>query len=141
MPDGAGINGDVANEPLQERLSSTMTSRRLQVLAFVRGYIMSRGGSPSVSEIAAGVGCGATRVKQHLRSLIDQGALLRKPGPPGTGRNLLLPDQRDEALRVLRALGWIVNPSACPQTTLLSRPVLSYPHGDDSEVAHGAGEE
>jgi len=89
------------------RLAPDMASRRLQVLAFVRVYITRWGEGPSYGEIAQAVGTNRERVKDVVRQLIAQGLLLRAPGM----RGLVLPDRRDDALRLLRELGWTVEPS------------------------------
>jgi hypothetical protein len=121
------------------RLKPEMASRRLLVLDFVRRYIERWGQSPSYSEIAAGVGIGRARAHQLVRRLVTSGHLLRTPGP----RGLALPDQRDEAVRQLRELGWTVDPGAAearlPYTLskLLDAPPLTYPGQDRTEATVG----
>lgn len=86
------------------RLRPEMSSRRLQVLRFVRDYIGQWHGSPSLGEIERGLGIARHTVKDAIESLVHDGLLLRAPGP----RGLRLPTERDQALRVLRELGWQV---------------------------------
>lgn len=114
------------------RLVPEMSSRRLQVLAFVRDYIARMGGSPSYGEIAAGIGTNRTRVKEAVRSLAREGLLLRRPG----ARGLALPENQAAAIATLRALGWVVDEAiGCAvdlrarrvtDPTLLGLPVLGY---------------
>ena len=99
------MNSDAPAQPL--RLAPDMASRRLQVLAFVRVYIRRWGEGPSYGEIAQAVGTNRSRAKDMVRQLIAQGALLRAPG----ARGLVLPDRVEEALRLLRELGWKVDRS------------------------------
>lgn len=87
------------------RLAPDMASLRLQVLAFARVYIARWGEGPSYGEIAYATGSNRNSVKKMVRRLIAQGLLLRAPG----ARGLILPDRRDEALRLLRELGWSID--------------------------------
>lgn len=121
------------------RLSPGMASRRLLVLAFVRGYIGKWGQSPSYGEIAAGVGVSRVRAHQLVRKLVIDGQLLRHPGP----RGLSLPETRDEALRVLRELNWTVDEKAAraaapfTHSRLIAAPPLTYPHRVSGERGNG----
>lgn len=107
MSGGAGINGGHTGDAAALRLAPDMASLRLLVLSFVRAYIGRWGASPSYGEIAAATRSNRTRVRKAVRSLSDDGLILRAAGP----RGLSLPDRRDEALRVLKALGWEIWPS------------------------------
>lgn len=111
-----------ARGPDAPRLRPEMASRKLLVLDFVRDYIARWHASPSYGEIAAGVGISATRAKQLVKALAREGQLLRKPGP----RGLSLPEDRDEALRLLEDLGYIALAPDCPNPTLQVPPVLDY---------------
>lgn len=112
---------------------------RLLVLAFVRDYIGHWGRSPSLGEVAAGLGTNRKRVFKSVRSLVRDGLLLRTPGP----RGLALPADRDTALRVLVALGWTVDLDLERVTDrgLLPRPELDYRPsgfaGDDGDDSGG----
>lgn len=117
-----------------------MASWRLLVLAFVREYIDRWGHSPSYGEIAAGLSSNRTRVRKAVRSLERDGLVLRAPGP----RGLTLPTVRDEAVRQLRALGFIVDEDClqvkAPVTDppLLPPAALDYdPDPTDGDIAHG----
>jgi hypothetical protein len=107
------------------RLSPAMASQRLLVLDFVRGYISRWGGSPSYGEIAAELKIERVTAWRAVRSLVDDGLLARRPGP----RGLSLPDAEADALRQLRALGWVVNPEDLHVTKarLLPPAALDYP--------------
>lgn len=96
-----------------------MASWRLLVLAFVREYLDQWGESPSYGEIANALGSNRTRVRKAVRSLERDGMLLRAQGP----RGLSLPTVRDEALRQLRALGFVVDEDCL----VVRRPVTDPP--------------
>lgn len=129
-----------AHEP--PRLKPEMACRRLIVLQFVRDYILKWNGSPSLGEIAAGCAISRTRARQLIGKLVRDGDLLRVPGP----RGLSLPDQRDQALRRLRELGWNVDAAQrqvsqsgdpCTNPTLMPPARLDYiPIDDDREETH-----
>lgn len=123
-----------------DRLTPTMASFRLLVLAFVREYIGLTGHSPSYGEIAAKLNSNRTRVRKAVKSLSEEGLLLRTPGP----RGLTLPSMRQEAIRQLRQLGWQIdedNLHAEPGVTnraLLPPAALTYPSQDTGkEGANG----
>jgi hypothetical protein len=138
-----GVSSEGAATPL--RRSPQMAKLRLQVLAFVRAYIIRWGEGPSWGEIAEGTGTNRTRVKWTVRQLVAQGLLLRAPGV----RGLMLPDRRDEAIRILRALGWVVDgesmravPSygdAVTKLTLQANEVLDYDIGHNPVGGNGDG--
>lgn len=125
------------------RLAPEMASFRLLVLAFVRDYIGQWQQSPSQGEIANATGSSRTSVRRAVKSLASDGLLLRTPGH----RGLKLPSMREEALRQLRELGWLVDedlmrvgrPGANP--TLLPPAVLDYPAPrTDPPPSRGAGD-
>jgi biotin operon repressor len=123
------MNVKIYDDP---RLAPEMASFRLLVLAFVRDYIALLGDSPSQGEIAAKLKSNRKRVMKALRSLEREGLLIRTPGT----RGLKLPSMRDEAVRQLRSMGWVVDEDIChaappeglPVTkrTLLTTPALDY---------------
>jgi SOS-response transcriptional repressor LexA len=141
-----------AGVPVQRSgaLRPEMASRKLLVLAFVREYIETNGASPSFREIAHGLGCSTTRVKEAIRKLVAEGLLLRTPSANGQRSRLQLPSVRDAALRQLRELGWMVDedigqlgPPGVTLSTLLPPPILTYraPEAiEDSENDGGRGE-
>jgi DNA-binding MarR family transcriptional regulator len=90
-------------EPL--RLTSSMASRKLLVLAFVRAFIERWQGSPSIGEIAEAVGASRGRVHAVLCALEKDKLIVRRKG----ARGIMLPDRLSEAVRELRAAGYIVD--------------------------------
>ncbi len=68
-----------------QRLRPEMSSRRLLVLAFVRGYIGRWHGSPSIGEIAAGCGISRSHVRGLIAALVRTGLLTKRPGERGLG--------------------------------------------------------
>lgn len=122
-----GQGGITIGAEKRARLVPEMSSRRWQVLAFIRDYIGRMGGSPSYGEIAAALSTNRTRVKEAVRGLVRDGHLLTNGHP----RGLALPEDRAAAIRTLRSLGWWVNEAvtaAAPVTdpTLPGIPVLDY---------------
>lgn len=109
------------------RLQPAMASRKLLVLAFIREYIARWGGSPSISEIAEGTGSSRGGVKAALRVLAGEGVIVRRPG----ARGIVLPDRLTEALRELRAAGYLVDDDLVrgPFQTLPLTPELDYDPG------------
>ena len=113
-----------------DRLSPEMASFRLLVLAFVRDYIGMMGVSPSYGEIAARMdnGCTRSRVRAAVKSLVRDGLLIKIKGH----RGLRLPSIRQEAIKQLRDLGWVVDEDSKtalrprPNPTLLPPPGLDY---------------
>ena len=110
-----------------ERLRPEMASFRVLVLRFVRDYITRYQLSPSQGEIVHALDSNRTRVRDALRSLARDGLILRTPGE----RGLRLPDEREAALRTLRALGYRIDgdgqEAGCPVFTLRPGPELDYP--------------
>ena len=121
------------------RLKPEMASQRLLVLQFVRRYIADWGYSPSQGEIAAGLDIHRSRVRRAIRSLVRDGLLIRNAG----SRGLALPDAAAEAIRQLRALGWVVNPTeeSVIKATLLPPAALDYPgSAGDGEADDGTAQ-
>lgn len=106
------------------RLTPAMASLRLLVLRFIREYLSDWGASPSYGEIAAALDTNRTRVRKAVKSLAEEGLLLRTPGP----RGLALPDNLAEAVRLLKALGYAVDTAAFRVThsPLQDETVLDY---------------
>jgi hypothetical protein len=112
------------------RLTPAMSSRRLQVLDFVRDYIASHNEAPSLGEIANGCSIGRTRAHQLVRTLIRQGHLMRRRGM----RGLMLPTAIEEAKRQLREAGYRIDEDfedaasapPCTNSRLLPLPPLDY---------------
>ncbi len=112
---------DTDNRSDENRLRPEMASFRVLVLRFVRQYLTDNGLSPSQGEIAHALGRSRARVREALRSLVKDGLILRSPGE----RGLRLPDEREAALRTLRALGYRIDPDGADDT----RPVSTLPGG------------
>ncbi len=109
------------------RLQPAMASRKLLVLAFVRAFIGRWNGSPSIGEIAQGIGASRTRVQAALRALEEDNLIVRRPG----ARGIMLPDRLAEAVRDLRAAGYIVDDDIVrgPFPILPLTPELDYDPG------------
>jgi len=118
------------SERARAHLSPDMASFRGLVLAFVRQYIEEWQQSPSYGEIAGALESNRTRVRRAIRSLESDSLILRTAGP----RGLRLPDQRENAVRMLRELGYNVDDRAAAVTNppLLSPPALDYPAAQKS---------
>jgi len=142
---------DAMNELSQStgglRLGPEMASFRLLVLKFVRDYIGRWGQSPSYGEIANSLQTNRTRIRKAIKSLVAEGMLLNAPGP----RGLTMPTAPDDALRVLRALGWAVEedikrlrpPGTCNGVTnrpLLPPAALDYIDRSTAGDGHAKGE-
>ena len=121
------IGGDARGH--DNRLRPDMVSFRVLVLRFVRRYFTDYGLSPSQGEITRALDVSRSRVREAIRSLTDDGLLLRVPGE----RGLRLPDERDAALRTLRELGYqveegrVTDPLVRPLSALHQHPELDYP--------------
>jgi hypothetical protein len=126
------------------RLSPSMSSRRLQVLGFIRDYIAAQNESPSLGEIASGCGIDRSKAHRHVRSLIRQGHLMRRRGM----RGLMLPSAIEEAKRQLREAGYRIDEDFGGDTKsrLLPLPPLDYlprqqgGEGDDGDDGKQRGE-
>ena len=112
------------------RLSAEMGSFRLLVLKFIRDYIEKYSVSPSQGEIRNGLDTTRSRVRDALRSLEQDRLIHRRAG----ARGISLPSMRDEAIRLLRDLGYRVDEDlgtvsmpGSPQSTLLPPAELDYP--------------
>lgn len=107
------------------RLQPAMASRKLLVLAFIRGYIARWGGSPSISEIAEGTKSSKGAVKVALRALATEHRIIRRPG----NRGITLPERVADALRELRDAGFIVDDDVLRAPPPPPAPVLDFDPG------------
>jgi len=114
-----------------------MSSLRLLVLDWVQQYIGRWDASPSYGEIAQGLGISRKRVFKAVRSLVNDGLLLRRPGP----RGLAMPTQIDAALRVLQAFGWVTAAPGETLSGLLPPPALDYGPAPASKEQAGGDED
>ncbi len=68
--------------------SSDLTKRQQAVLNFIRGFLQEEGRSPTLAEIAKGVGSSAvSTIHKHVQHLMDKGFLVRSHGK---GNNLVV---------------------------------------------------
>jgi SOS regulatory protein LexA len=68
--------------------TSDLTKRQQAVLKFIRAFVQSEGRSPTLAEIAKGVGSSAvSTIHKHVQHLMDKGFLLRSHGK---GNNLVV---------------------------------------------------
>ena len=75
--------------------TSDLTKRQLAVLKFIRTFVQSEGRSPTLAEIAKGVGSSAvSTIHKHVQHLMDKGFLVRSHGK---GNNLVVASHVDEA--------------------------------------------
>ena len=80
-----------------------LTKRQLAVLLHIRKFLESEGRSPTLKEIAEGVGSSAvSTIHKHVQHLIDKGFLDRSHGK---GNNIVLA-QAEEPLREAEAPAW-----------------------------------
>lgn len=95
-----------------DRLPLPTVNARAAVLSFVRAYLARHDDSPSLGEIADGLGSTKPRVLRILSGLERDGELIRLPGAARCKRRILLPEQQSRALALLRQLGWEINPGS-----------------------------
>lgn len=91
------------------RPKSTIVSRKLQALRFIKEFYAEWANSPSLEEIGAGLGVSRQRAHALVRKLEADRLIIRQPG----NRGILLPDpalmmSRSDALLLLQAGGWRV---------------------------------
>ena len=68
--------------------TSDLTKRQQAVLKFIRAFVQSEGRSPTLAEIAKGVGSSAvSTIHKHVQHLMDKGFLVRSHGK---GNNLVV---------------------------------------------------
>jgi predicted transcriptional regulator len=82
---------------------------RAAVLGYVRSYQAANHDSPSLGEIAVGVGTSKPHVSAILDRLEEDGALRRLPAGTRQKRPIVLANDLDSAIATLRALGWIID--------------------------------
>lgn len=71
-----------------------LTKRQLAVLQFIQTFSKAEGRSPTLTEIAKGVGSSAvSTIHKHVQHLMDKGFLARSHGK---GNNLVVRDEPDE---------------------------------------------
>lgn len=74
--------------------ASDLTKRQQAVLKFIRTFVQSEGRSPTLAEIAKGVGSSAvSTIHKHVQHLMDKGFLQRSHGK---GNNLVVADEEEE---------------------------------------------
>ena len=74
--------------------ASDLTKRQQAVLKFIRTFVQGEGRSPTLAEIAKGVGSSAvSTIHKHVQHLMDKGFLVRSHGK---GNNLVVADATDE---------------------------------------------
>lgn len=107
------------------RLSPTMASRKLQLLAFIEIYYGQHGVGPSHSEMAAALSASTSRVKELLAKLEREGRIHRMRG---VTRGIRPISAEQEAIRRLAAAGYIL-----PKAGLVALPVLDHHPRRDGE--------
>jgi hypothetical protein len=115
---GSNIDG------IDRRLRPTMVAVRLLVLDFIHDYIAQWRMSPSLGEIAAATSIDRKHAHKAVLSLSASGLVLKGPG----ARGIALPEQRDEAIRLLKSLGWNVDDAGRLATNrpLMEGPAIDY---------------
>jgi repressor LexA len=74
--------------------ASDLTKRQQAVLKFIRTFVQSEGRSPTLAEIAKGVGSSAvSTIHKHVQHLMDKGFLVRSHGK---GNNLVVAGTLDD---------------------------------------------
>jgi len=74
--------------------STNLTRRQLSVIQFIRTFLQEEGRSPTLKEIADGVGSSAvSTIHKHVQHLIEKGFLDRSHGK---GNNIILADMANQ---------------------------------------------
>lgn len=103
--------------------------RRDQAYAFITTFLIERGYSPSIVEIADGLGVGKTRAKALLHQLAVLKMIERVPGSqrairvPGLSEQLVIDKLRADGWKVDRDLEVV---QACPQEHLALVAILEH---------------
>lgn len=106
-------------------LSPVMASKALQALSFIERYYAVHGIGPSLSEIAATLNSNRSRAQDIVRRLAREGRIHHVPGQP---RGIRPVTADEEALRRLRAAGYIVTNAGLPLVAVLDH--VPRPSGD-----------
>ena len=109
------------------RLSAEMSSRKLQVLAFIERYYRAHRQGPSLGEISSAIGIARQSACFHVKTLTREGRLLRTPGVARSIRPL---SAHEEAVRQLEACGYALTNSELPPRFDLDH---DPGHGEESE--------
>ncbi|MEA3390153.1 MAG: hypothetical protein U9R64_12890 [Pseudomonadota bacterium] len=91
------------------RLTPTMGSRKEQLLDFIRAYYSAHGVGPTITEMANALHCMRSRIQDAIRKLEREQRIHRVPGK---ARGITPISGHEEAIRQLRAIGYIVNPDS-----------------------------
>lgn len=116
--------GSITSGASPRQLKPTMASLRLLVLRFIQDYIAQFHVGPSLGEIGAAFSIDRSQARKAVLLLAGDGLVLKAPGT----RGLALPEQRDQAVRLLRSLGWSVDDAGRMATNrpLMEGPVIDY---------------
>lgn len=88
-----GLTTFASTPTLEPMKTSDLTKRQQAVLKFIRTFVESEGRSPTLAEIAKGVGSSAvSTIHKHVQHLMDKGFLLRSHGK---GNNLVVAEDAE----------------------------------------------
>lgn len=96
------------------RLTPGMTSRKLQVVSFVKQYISRWGQWPSYGEIGGAMGIHSSTARDAVKRAVKDGLLHREPGSrkgvarAANSRSRLRPEEAAEMIERLREAGVVV---------------------------------
>lgn len=97
--------------------ASDLTKRQQAVLKFIRTFVQSEGRSPTLAEIAKGVGSSAvSTIHKHVQHLMDKGFLVRSHGK---GNNLVVASAPEEEAAPQRAPRGETRSDAMPGARIL----------------------
>jgi len=92
--------------------ASDLTKRQQAVLKFIRTFVQSEGRSPTLAEIAKGVGSSAvSTIHKHVQHLMDKGFLVRSHGK---GNNLVVATGTEDDSSSPRTTRGDARPEAAP---------------------------
>jgi len=92
--------------------ASDLTKRQQAVLKFIRTFVQSEGRSPTLAEIAKGVGSSAvSTIHKHVQHLMDKGFLVRSHGK---GNNLVVATGTEEESSAPRTARGEARPEGAP---------------------------
>lgn len=98
-------------------LGGALPGRKAEALAFIETFLITKGHSPTIDEIAAALGVSKTRMKELVRQLARDGAIVRAPGAqrgisvPGLTRRMEI----EHAKALLRASGHKIDEDFLPE--------------------------